>query len=338
MSTGAADALAHTFRVETLKAGTWPTMFVCLSLGIYVAVTPDEPHRPLLGGLGVAALVASVVVLRVPLESIVRGRWCEPFFVSWSATLITLVALGCWADGGVGTPLESLFFLPLIFAALSYPLKSMLLVGAVNVGAYLLIAVLSTNASGAHVFTFTSSLTAAAWVCAWQSRNHDRHRRRLDLVSRTDPLTGCLNRRGFQESCERLLAHGRRTGEHVTLLIVDLDDFKAVNDSRGHAAGDEVLRWVGARLHAEVRAGDVVARLGGDEFAFLMPGADSAEVAARVTAVLEPRAPASVGAAVFPDDGADIDALSRSADAALYEHKRDGGRRSPRRATERHAA
>jgi GGDEF domain-containing protein len=57
-----------------------------------------------------------------------------------------------------------------------------------------------------------------------------------------------------------------------------------------------------------------------------------------VTAVLEPRAPASVGAAVFPDDGADIDALSRSADAALYEHKRDGGRRSPRRATKRHAA
>ena len=90
------DSFVVAFRAQTLKTGTWPTMFVCLSLGIYVALTPDQPHRPLIGGLGVAALLASAVVLRTPLEPILRGRWCEPFFLSWSATLITLVALACW--------------------------------------------------------------------------------------------------------------------------------------------------------------------------------------------------------------------------------------------------
>ncbi len=83
-------------------------MFVCLFLAVYLAMTPEGSHRPFIGGLGVAALVGSIVVLRLPLDPIIRGRWCELFFLSWSATLITLVALACWADGGVGTPLESL--------------------------------------------------------------------------------------------------------------------------------------------------------------------------------------------------------------------------------------
>ncbi len=75
-------------------------MFVCLFLAVYLAMTPEGSHRPFIGGLGVAALVGSIVVLRLPLDPIIRGRWCELFFLSWSATLITLVALACWADGG----------------------------------------------------------------------------------------------------------------------------------------------------------------------------------------------------------------------------------------------
>ena len=317
------DSFAIGFRAQTLRNGTWPTMFVCLAMAVYVAMTPEQPNRPLIGGLGVAALLASIVVLRLPLESIIRGRWREPFCVSWSAILIGFIAVACWADGGVGAPLESLFFLPMIFAALSYPLLSTLLVGAGDVGAYLLVAGLSPAESGPHVFSFSTTLAGAAWICAWQSRNHDRHRRRLDLASRTDPLTGCLNRRGFGESFERLMARCRRTGSTVTLVLVDLDDFKAVNDRDGHAAGDELLCWVGARLRSELRAGDVVARLGGDEFALLMPDADSEEAVGRVAAALAERAPASVGAAVFPDDGADLDALARTADGALYECKRE---------------
>ena len=319
---GGGDAHALAFRMETLRMGTWPTTFVCLYLGMYLALHPEHPNRLVFGGLLVCALFASLVVLRLPLESIVGSRWREPFCVTWSTTLIGLIAVACWMDGGAGSPVEALFFLPLIFAALSYPLASMLLVGAIDVGAYLLIAAHSGDGATSSVVVISSSLVVAAWMCAWQSRNHDRHRQALELASRTDPLTGCLNRRGFSESFERLLARARRTGEGLTLVVLDLDDFKEVNDRDGHAAGDALLCWVTARLAAELRAGDVVARVGGDEFALLLPAADSSELIDRVSRALAERAPASVGAAVFGVDGWDADSLARRADALLYEDKR----------------
>ena len=316
------QSFALAFRSQTLRTGAWPKMVVCVYVGVYLAMTPEQPNRALIAGLAIAALLTSILSLRLPVEAIIRARWCEAFFVSWSSTLIALISVAVWADGGVGSALESLFFLPVIFAALSYPLPSMLLVGAVDVGAYLAVAALSPGAAGAHVFAVASSLAAAAWICAWQSRNHDRHRRSLDHASRTDPLTGSLNRRAFAETFERMLARALRTSEPLTLVLVDLDDFKAVNDRHGHAAGDEVLRWVATRLSEESRAGDVVARLGGDEFAVLLPAAYSPQTVERISRALAERVPASVGAAVFPADGADLESLARTADRALYEHKR----------------
>jgi diguanylate cyclase (GGDEF)-like protein len=105
--------------------------------------------------------------------------------------------------------------------------------------------------------------------------------------------------------------------------VLDLDGFKAVNDAGGHAAGDEQLRWVASTLRATMRTGDEIARLGGDEFAVVLPsGADRADLAtARITEALALRAPASVGAAVYPRDGVTLDALQQAADVALYASK-----------------
>jgi diguanylate cyclase len=150
--------------------------------------------------------------------------------------------------------------------------------------------------------------------------------------ARTDDLTGLANRRSFNESLARATA-GRHGDAGFAVLLVDLDDFKDVNDTLGHHYGDELLRLVAPRLRQAVRSDDLVARIGGDEFAVLLPGADAeraAQVAERLRAGfrrpfrLGPRGQsisASVGIALAPEDGADPIVLLQHADLAMYEAK-----------------
>lgn len=152
-----------------------------------------------------------------------------------------------------------------------------------------------------------------------------------------DVMTGLCNRVLFDEVLTRQLAAAGRSGGSLAVLAVDLDDFKAVNDECGHAAGDRVLRAVGERIRQTVRGSDVAGRMGGDEFAVLMCEADASsarQLAERlVMALSEPygaRMPcvsASVGVAVFPEDGTDATALMECADGALYQAKRLGKKR-----------
>jgi diguanylate cyclase (GGDEF)-like protein/PAS domain S-box-containing protein len=169
----------------------------------------------------------------------------------------------------------------------------------------------------------------------------------LELHSRTDPLTGMLNRRSFDESLEAQLAQARRYKRSVALLIIDLDRFKRVNDEFGHAVGDEALRVVSRVLAENLRVtdtvgrdeGGLVARLGGDEFALLMPETDAAgaeAVGERLVAALaeerlqigerELRLGISVGAATFDwRDGQSAEELMAAADRAMYVVKAAGG-------------
>lgn len=155
----------------------------------------------------------------------------------------------------------------------------------------------------------------------------------LAIVAETDTLTGAANRAGLAQVAQRLLQPGQR---HA-LLLLDLDNFKPINDRFGHEAGDEVLQEVARRLRDQVRPGDVVARLGGDEFVILLAGLHDrqrlVQVAHRVLQSL--RAPmawqghplsvgASLGLARFPDDGANLAGLLRAADRAMYHVKQDG--------------
>ena len=321
-----ADPFAVTFRLNTLQTGVWPSLLVCLYCTIYFALTWDRPNRLALSLIIGAAFFASIAIALLPMDRLLRGRWLEPFFLGWSTTLIVIISVASGLDGGTASPLTSLFFLPLVFAALSYPLKSMLVVGALDLVGYLAVAVLTEHASvdhsaGEHAALFAAGIVTAAWICAWQCLNHDRHRRDLDRASRTDPLTGCLNRRGFRERLDAELARSTRDGSEVALIVIDLDDFKSVNDSHGHAAGDEVLCWVASTLEDILRTEDMVARLGGDEFALVLSGTDPVTAVERVSARLAERAPASLGVARFPVDGLDADTLHQIADADLYANK-----------------
>ncbi len=154
-----------------------------------------------------------------------------------------------------------------------------------------------------------------------------------------DVLTGLENRFLFLDRLGHALARAGRGGRPTAVIFLDLDDFKAVNDRLGHAAGDRLLVAVGARLKAVTRAGDTVARLGGDEFAIIIEETDSAEAdqaAARILDTLTPAfllgdrqivVRASVGIAVQSSDGADADELLRRADIAMYAAKSAGGNR-----------
>jgi diguanylate cyclase (GGDEF)-like protein len=313
-------------RLRVARIGAWFTVVCALFYGAYFSMTWSAQTRGPLLALSALVLVVSLALAFVPLAGLMRRPLArELFFLAWTLSTITVVTVAAVLDGGADSPLFVGFFLPLIFAALSYPVASVLVAGAAAVLAYVAVAASVGGAPASDVFFVAMTLSCGAWMCTWQARSHAGQQRELARVSRADPLTGCLNRRGFEERVAAELARGQRADERFGLVLLDLDDFKQVNDRHGHGAGDEHLRWVAATTAATLRGVDVLGRLGGDEFAVLVPGADRAgtqAVAHRVAAMLAARAPASVGLAVFPDDGDDAEALHRVADAGLYDAKR----------------
>jgi diguanylate cyclase (GGDEF)-like protein len=164
---------------------------------------------------------------------------------------------------------------------------------------------------------------------------------RLAQLAVTDGLTGLYNHRHFHERIALEVERSQRSGLPLSLLMMDVDNFKQFNDSYGHPAGDEVLRQLARVLGDARRANDVVARYGGEEFAVILVDTakfTAAKVAERIrdrvyahdfsdAAPKAPRLSVSIGVATFPDDGPDAEALVRVSDAALYSAKRAGRNR-----------
>jgi len=148
----------------------------------------------------------------------------------------------------------------------------------------------------------------------------------------TDGLTGLANRRSLTKSLAREVARSQRTGEPLSLAVLDIDHFKRINDTLGHLAGDEVLREVARAMASHVRDVDIVARYGGEEFAVVLPNCPSEGallVVERVRAAISSstsltKVTASAGVATVAGEGSDGEALMAAADAALYESKRSG--------------
>jgi diguanylate cyclase (GGDEF)-like protein/PAS domain S-box-containing protein len=173
-------------------------------------------------------------------------------------------------------------------------------------------------------------------------RDISQERHELEQLRRTalyDPLTGLANRRLLADRFHQMAAHARRTDHQFALALIDLNDFKQVNDTFGHSAGDDLLRVIATRLVRSLRAEDTVARLGGDEFAVLIDSLgeyDSVRaIEARIKAIIEQpvelqeqvmRPSGSIGVSLCPADGLEFEALLDHVDRRMYAQKQ------PRRA------
>jgi diguanylate cyclase (GGDEF)-like protein len=182
------------------------------------------------------------------------------------------------------------------------------------------------------------ALFATFCFAAAERRVADRQSLELEFLAGHDPLTGLLNRRAFEERLTDALARGRRYDRRVALIMLDLDEFKSVNDVHGHSVGDELLHQLAHRLAMLTRETDAVCRLGGDEFIVLADDVgDEKHVVQHagrlLAALMRPievegtsiRIGVSLGVAIQPDAGDDAKALMRSADQAMYAAKSAGG-------------
>ena len=305
------------------------------ALRTLLATDPSHPHQVL--ALAAVVVLSSPLLLLVPVPRLVRhprGRW---FFDAWEATGVALVVVFALLDGGAESPYLLFLYVLLAHAALAYPPAGMLLAGAGNLFGYLTVALVGGDVAAAELLTGSLTLVVATATCAAASSNHLRAYRRVvaladqvAVLAARDGLTGCLNHRTFHErlQAEAVAADGAHP---LALLLLDVDDFKAVNDTYGHPAGDAVLRDVGSALLEVARERDTPGRLGGDEFGLLLPGTSLAGATALAERVRElvaagegpGRVTISVGVAVMTARG-EYAGLLASADRAVYVAKRSG--------------
>jgi diguanylate cyclase (GGDEF)-like protein len=173
-------------------------------------------------------------------------------------------------------------------------------------------------------------LTMASVIIVTLRRRLDRLLDALESQALQDGLTGLPNRRAFDRDFTHAVAVARRSGETLSLLTIDIDHFKAVNDTSGHAAGDRALQCVASALRTVARESDVLARIGGDEFVALLIDCDergARRLAAGIQAALAGTLTLSIGVATLPDDANSVETLSTASDAALYDAKVGGRNR-----------
>jgi len=256
------------------------------------------------------------------------------------AVLLTLCGVILVAEvdfvSGIELRVYPLYYLPIAFAAWYVGRSWTVTVAVSSVAAW----VASNYLAGQHysrpaIWIFNAAMHGFSFIVVGvllaQLKVALAHEKQL---SRLDPLTGLMNARAFDEEAARVLAVARRKKRAVTLAYIDLDDFKVVNDSDGHHAGDEMLRGVAVAIRTAIRATDIAARIGGDEFALLLPETahDEAQIALdRVRARLREalsgcRHPvsASIGGVVFATIPDSFQNMVRAADRRMYAAKTAG--------------
>jgi diguanylate cyclase (GGDEF)-like protein len=286
------------------------------ALCLFGALRPNNAETPvallwalaavgLLGGAGIWAfavrLRAEAVHAAVVAMSLLIG------LLAWqSATRVGIVGLG-----------------PVVIATGLYA-AHFLSVRAARVHVLLLVAVASAGAWAARPSGFLVQWVVVVVAAVVLTEVQARLALQLRTAAATDPLTGVANRRAWEAEASRSLAHAARTGEPLSLAILDLDDFKEVNDRLGHGAGDDLLRDLTTGWTHRLRQADLLGRYGGDEFVLCLPDTDRAGAEEILQRLADSHEFAWSGGVATAEDGDTLDTVLARADADLYRHKRSG--------------
>lgn len=282
----------------------------CLAAGVIFPMTPQAPR--VLGGVFIGVSLFMALLTWFAMDRLPRGLLLAEACVACVLNSV-LVSQSATAGGAIADAFAYVWLT--VYVAAFFPRAwwsfGLLVAGAFGGG--LIAADLPANLSSAWMVLSVSALMAG-FVVAMTSRAM------LGRVS-TDALTGTLNRSGLHDAAQRLRLRRRRDTPVVTVAALDLDGFKAVNDTAGHATGDRLLAEATAAWRSALRADDVLARTGGDEFIVLMPNTAPAEATA-VLDRLRSAHPVAWSAGIAPWEADEpLAACIERADAALYEDK-----------------
>lgn len=302
---------------------------------LYCLGTWSQPHRLAMTLVAALALMSCPLILSGPGMRVFTGPRRTTWIFCWSVSLLLAVTVATSLDDGARSPLQMLFYASLVFTASGSGRVGAIVMGTSTVGCYLLVASVGSPGPWTVVLTVTALVLIAA-TCTLTAGGllislgeQQRLTDQLEVRAAHDGLTGCLNHTALIAGLELEVTRAHREGRSLGFVMMDLDDFKAANDTHGHVAGDELLAAVGAELTKIIRPYDLVGRVGGDEFAIVVPNTEEDEVrrladrvCRKLAAVGSPLGVAcSVGVAVLlPGD--DPRTLRQRADEALYVAKR----------------
>lgn len=278
------------------------------------------------------ASAALTVVVAAGALLILASDLDDDWLVAPALLYLVTVAILRESGGGNSSGLGPLAIVPVIGLAV-YASKRAVAVGVVGAGLVYWLPVLAVGGarypdSGWRIGVLFTCISAVMSAAIHELRGRLRHQAdEMERLALTDELTGLPNRRAWLAALQGAAARAERGAEPFCVALVDLDDFKAVNDERGHAAGDALLEALARRWSDAVRAGDVIARAGGDEFGVLVFGdlADALSVAERLHASAGPST-CSIGIAAWRRQEPASELLAR-ADRRLYDAKRGGRNR-----------
>jgi diguanylate cyclase (GGDEF)-like protein len=308
------------------------------------------------GGVGKEEEIAITAALFFYVAFVMSFRYANFYReeTRWKIAIETwgMLAFITWVlyyTGGLASPLLNTYLLPVIASALTLGKLTTLIEIGLIAACYLFLGggvsteqLLSLPFYGALAAQLAPVLLVA-YVTTMFSADIRYGLSRAKLMAETDELTGLYNKRGFAIAANRLFAQAQRYKRPATIMMIDSDNLKPVNDTHGHEAGDRLLKVLARCVQAELRYTDVPARFGGDEFVVMLPETPikgALDVAERIRDAIAGSPIAingdriactvSIGVASYPDDGGTIDAVTARADRAMYVAKQGGRNRVER--------
>ena len=314
---------------------------VAAAVTLYLVLTPDEPNRPQVLAVQALGIAISVAVVAVPQQR--SRRWLSTIRLLhlWALSQTSAVGIGMWLDGGLTSPITVVLLVPLLLGAVAFRAPMVVVQLLLSLGFVLAAGAATGTLDATTALVLPATLVSCALVAGiagrslWQlTSDLAAANAELSELARSDSLTGCRNHRSFHTELAAAVARANRADAPLTLVLLDLDDFKAVNDVHGHAVGDRILLALAESLRWNTRAGDVIGRTGGEEFSVLLPDTAATEaltVAERIRLAagqLDPdiSTTASLGLAVREPGDGEVSAaeLIRESDRAMYAAKAAG--------------